>query len=158
MFKNTLFSIFLLSCFLTSFAFAQTYVTSMSSSYIVESNQGVVVGKRMVRFESEDSNAEGAGTAVGAVSGGLIGSTIGKGTGHIAGAVGGAVLGGIFGNTVGKSIKRKSDYYLYDYTIRLNSGTLINVWQSPDVNLPLGQQILFERSSDGRTFLLPNYY
>lgn len=155
MIKKIILSTLFGSCCFSTLTFSQGY--SSAQSYIIESNQGIIVDKKLVQFQNADSDAQGIGTAVGAVSGGLIGSTLGRGRGHVAGAIGGAVIGGLFGNSVGKSVKHQSDCYMFDYTIRTDQGALINVWQYPDINLRIGQKVLFERSNDGRSFLLPQY-
>lgn len=155
MFNKTIFAFFI-SLFASSSIFAQEYVVS-AYAQIVESNPGVIVERRWVKYQTYEGNNAGVGTALGIVSGGVVGSTLGKGKGHIAGAIGGAVLGGLLGNSIGRSSENRQDCYMFEYTIRLNNGSLLTILQSPNVNLAQGQRVLLERSNDNRWFVIPQY-
>lgn len=157
MFKKVGFSLFIASLIISSEVQAQSYVVSSPYSQIVESHPGVIVERKLVNFREHVGDASGAGTAVGAISGGLVGSTVGKGDGTVVGVLGGALLGGLIGNAVGSNIHHDHDNFFFQYTVRLSNGSLMSVWQNPDVNLAIGQRVLFESSNDGRYFLIPQY-
>lgn len=154
MFKKTLFSIIAATALLTSVTYADGYVVS-SYGQVIQSDPGVIVGRQWVQYRRGGGNAEGAGTAIGAVTGGVVGSTMGRGSGHIVGALGGAVLGGLLGNAVGRNVEHQHTYDAIQYTVRLANGNLLTIMESPDVNLPRGLNVLVERSSDGRCFIIP---
>lgn len=131
------------------------YVPQTYHSQIVESYPGVIVERRWVKYNEHVDNSSRTGTALGAVSGAAVGSAFGKGSGKIAGVLGGAVLGGMIGNSIGKDVHQHKGYYMFEYTIKLYDGRLMTVSQPPEVNYTVGQNVLFERSNDGRYFLLP---
>lgn len=146
----------LLSFLISSSAFSETYLVSYQPR-IVESYSGTIIQRRWVQYNNYTGNNEGVGTLVGAVTGGAVGSAFGKGSGHAVGIIGGALLGGLLGNSVGRNTPKYKTNYVFEYTIRMQDGALMTTLQSPDVNLPLGQDVLLERSSDYQWYLVPQY-
>lgn len=155
MFSKLILSI-LLSFLISSSAFSETYLVS-NQPRIVESYAGTIIQRQWVKYSNYAGDNEGVGTFMGAVTGGAVGSAFGKGSGHVAGIIGGALIGGLVGNSVGKRMPEYKTNYVFEYTIRMQDGRLMTILQSPDVNLPLGQHVLLERSSDYQWYLVPDY-
>jgi len=146
----------LLSLLISSSAFSETYYVA-NQPRIVESYSGTIIQRHWVQYNDYVGDNEGVGTLMGAVTGGAVGSAFGKGSGHIAGMLGGALIGGMVGNSVGRSVPEYETSYVFEYTIRMQDGSLMTILQSPDVNLPLGQNVLLERSSDYQWYLIPQF-
>lgn len=144
----------LCALFLCNLAFAQGYVANYNS-HIVESYYGVIVDKQWVQYDTYAGDNEGIGTVAGAITGAAVGSAFGGGNGRIATALGGSFLGGLLGNSIGRNTPSYHSHYMFEYTLRLNDGSLKTVLQNPNMNLALGQRVLLERSSDGRWFFVP---
>lgn len=151
-----LISSLLLSLLICSSVFSETYVIS-NHPRIIESHAGTIIQRRWVQYGTYTGNHEGAGTVLGAVTGGAVGSAFGKGSGNIVGILGGALIGGLVGNSVGKRTHEYEASYVFEYTIRMQDGQLMTILQSPDINLPIGQNVLLEKSSDHQWYLIPQY-
>ena len=79
------------------------------------------------------------GTLSGAVAGGAAGSMIGGNTAvNVIGAVGGAVVGGMVGSATEKAITKDT---AYNFIIRTNSGKVISVVQSNELNFRVGDHV-----------------
>lgn len=155
MFLKSIVSI-LLSFMISSSAFSTTYVVSHQPR-IVESYPGTIIQRRWVQYDTYRGNNEGAGTLIGAVTGGAVGSAFGKGSGRVASILGGALIGGLVGNSAGRNTAKYQSNYVFEYTIRMQDGNLTTILQSPDVNLPVGQNVVLERSSDYQWYLIPQF-
>lgn len=88
------------------------------------------------------------GTLGGAVAGAAAGSMIGGNTAtNIIGGVGGALLGGAIGGSLEKSATTAK---AYEFVIKKNSGHVVSVVQTNELNLRIGDEV-YMTIIDGRT-------
>lgn len=108
---------------------------------------GTVIAKRQVQVnESQRPGEGGAGAGIGAVAGGVAGSAIGNGTGQVAASIGGALLGGVLGAVAEENMTTQSGF---EYTVQLDNGAIKTIVQGVDIDMPVGQRVLFHESHKG---------
>jgi outer membrane lipoprotein SlyB len=109
--------------------------------------QGVVVNKRIVKVEG-NTTTQVVSALAGAAAGGVLGNQVGGGSGKTAATVGGAALGGVLGNAAGKKLSAQE---AYEYTVKLNDGSMRTVVQGADVDFAVGAHVLLQVSNQGRS-------
>lgn len=96
-----------------------------------------IISMRPVKIKTSSG---GAGTLIGAGAGAVAGSAIGGGTrANILGGIGGALVGGLAGHAIEEGIGTKQGM---EYVLRTNSGKLLTVTQTQDLQLGVGQKVL----------------
>ena len=94
-------------------------------------------------YRGTDSQPINVGTVLGGIAGGVIGHQIGSGTGNTVATIAGVVGGAFVGNEIEKSEVRGSRYRI---TVRLDSGTILVVEDSRDVDLRIGDRVRVENN------------
>jgi len=112
--------------------------------------QGTIVQKRIVKVEG-NSTSQVVGAITGGLLGGLFGNQFGGGTGKVVTTIAGGALGGVAGNEVGKKL---SSQEAYEYTVKLKDNSMRTVVQGADVDIPVGQHVLLQVSSGGRSRIM----
>ena len=92
---------------------------------------------------SVTQRALGVGTILGGIAGGVIGHQIGSGTGNTVATIAGAIGGAFVGNEIEKSEVHGSRYRI---TVRLDSGSVLVVEDSRDVDLRVGDRVRVENN------------
>ena len=92
-------------------------------------------------YRASDNQPVNAGTVLGGVAGGVIGHQIGGGSGKTAATVIGAIGGAVVGNEIEKKHVQGSRYRI---TVRLESGSLLVVEDTRDMNLRVGDRVRVE--------------
>lgn len=122
--------------------------TSANAGEVQRSDHGTIISLRRIELKPEGM---GAGTALGAVGGGLVGSMFGKGKGKLLGAAAGAVAGGVAGN----AIENRSQDGV-EYTIRLDTGSVVTLAQGPSPVMSVGQKVYVVNSNRGKSRVVPD--
>ncbi len=108
---------------------------------------GTVIAKRTVQVdESQRPGGSGAGAAVGGMAGATIGTGIGAGRGNVAGILGGALVGGIIGAVAEDHLGKQTGF---EYTVQLDRGELKTLVQGTDIDIAVGQRVLYHESNKG---------
>ena len=108
---------------------------------------GTIISKRTVQVNQADRMADNAtGAAVGMGVGTVAGLGIGGGRGNIAATIGGALIGGIAGAAIEDKLGQQTGF---EYTVQLDNGTLKTIVQGVDIDMPVGQRVLFHESMKG---------
>lgn len=108
---------------------------------------GTVISKRQVQVNEKKRWGDGGpGAAVGAGAGAVAGLGVGGGRGNIAATLGGAVIGGIAGAFIEDKLGTQAGF---EYTVQLDNGTLKTVVQGVDIDIPVGQRVLFHEANKG---------
>lgn len=94
-----------------------------------------------IREIKEKGEASGLGAIAGGVVGGLLGNQIGKGTGNTVATVLGAAGGAYAGHQIEKSQKTVSRY---EITVRMNDGTLRQVFENSPPAWRIGDRVRIE--------------
>jgi outer membrane lipoprotein SlyB len=110
---------------------------------------GTIISMRRVSIKP-DSGDLGAGALLGGTAGALAGSMFGRGGGKLLGAGVGAIAGGVAGNAIQN---RSQDGF--EYTIKLENGTIITISQGTTPALSVGQNVLVINSNKGRSRVVP---
>lgn len=113
--------------------------------------EGVIQSKRIVKVEG-NGTTQVISALAGAAAGGALGNQVGGGSGKTAMTVGGALAGAAAGNAVGKKLSAQE---AYEYTVKLNDGSLRTVVQGADVDLAVGQAVYLQVSKKGRSRITP---
>lgn len=127
--------------------------TGASVGEAMTSYPGVIVSKRQIEVQEGDKLSDNqAGILAGGVGGAVLGSQIGQGSGSVLAAVGGAALGATAGAFAERELSKQS---AFEYTIKLDNGTLKTVTQGMDVDLQTGQRVILHISNQGRSRVVP---
>lgn len=133
---------------ISSDTYSASHVGEASQTY-----QGVIVAKRQVNVEEGERLQDNtAGLVGGGVGGGLLGSLLGGGKGRVLGAVGGAAAGALAGAYAQKALSQQT---AWEYTVKLDNGSLRTVVQGQDTSLSIGQKVLLQVSHGGRSRVTP---
>lgn len=125
------------------------FYTSDSVGGVSTVYEGTIKSVRVVTVSKGDELEQNVtGGILGGVAGGFVGSTIGKGRGQDLATVGGALLGATAGALAEKELKTQQ---AYEYTVKLNDGSLVSVVQGLDASYSVGQRVLVHMSSNGRS-------
>jgi outer membrane lipoprotein SlyB len=92
-------------------------------------------------FRTADNQPVNVGTVLGGLAGGVIGHQIGSGRGNTAATVIGAIGGAAAGTELEKKRVQGSRYRI---TVRLDSGSVLIVEDTRDVNLRVGDRVRVE--------------
>ena len=92
-------------------------------------------------YRAPDNKPVNAGTVVGGIAGGVIGHQIGSGRGNTAATIAGAIGGAVVGNEIEKKQVQATRYRI---TVRLDSGSLLIVEDTRDLNLRVGDRVRIE--------------
>ena len=122
--------------------------TSANAGEVQRSDHGTVISLRKVELKPDGM---GMGTALGAVGGGLVGSMFGKGGGKLLGAAAGAAAGGVGGHAIEN---RAQDGV--EYTVRLDTGSVITLAQGPSPVMSVGQKVYVVNSNRGKSKVVPD--
>ncbi len=110
---------------------------------------GVIVSMRKVAVEGGDSLEDHkVGGLMGAVAGGVLGNAIGAGRGRTIATAAGALAGAAAGAYAEKQLKAQEGF---EYTVKLDNGSMKTVVQGTDVVLYPGQRVLLIDDSRGRS-------
>ena len=109
---------------------------------------GTILAKRAVTIEANSKAGGMAGVTAGAAAGSTVG---GSPAANVVGAVGGAVVGGLLGNAADKSFNR---HKAVEYIIRLDSGNVISITQTSELNFQVHQRFLIIYGA--MTRIIPN--
>ncbi len=93
-------------------------------------------------FRSDGSGPVGVGALLGGIAGGVIGHQFGSGSGNTAATIAGAVGGAVVGNEVEK--QNRVEGSRYRITVRTDSGSLMQLDNSNDLNLRVGDRVRIE--------------
>ncbi len=115
----------------------------------VQTEAGVIVAKRQVVVqEGEKLQDNTVGLLGGAVAGGVLGSLVGGGRGSTLAAVGGAAAGAAAGAYAQQELSKQN---AWEYTVKLDNGSMRTIVQGQDTNLNIGQKVLVQISHRGRS-------
>lgn len=107
---------------------------------------GVVTNMRRVQIQEGDKLTDNvAGGVVGGLIGGVGGHMIGGGRGNTAATVGGALLGAGAGALAQRALSEQEGL---EYTVKLDSGSMMTVVQGTDSPLAVGQRALVQVSKN----------
>lgn len=107
---------------------------------------GVVVNVRKVQIQEGDKLTDNvAGGVVGGLIGGVGGHMIGGGRGNTAATVGGALLGAGAGALAQRALSEQEGM---EYTVKLDTGSMMTVVQGTDSPLAVGQRALVQVSKN----------
>lgn len=101
---------------------------------------GVVEGIDV--FRSDGSGPVGVGALLGGIAGGVIGHQFGSGSGNTAATIAGAVGGAVVGNEVER--QNRVEGSRYRITVRTDGGSLVQLDNSNDLNLRVGDRVRIE--------------
>lgn len=119
----------------------------------VETHQGVIVARRQVMVqEGEKLQDNTLGLIGGGVAGGVLGSMVGGGRGRVLTTVGGAAAGALAGAYAQKELSKQN---AWEYTVKLDNGSMRTVVQGLDTSLSIGQRVLIQISHRGRSRITP---
>jgi len=90
-------------------------------------------------YRSDGSGPIGVGALLGGIAGGVIGHQFGSGSGNTAATIAGAVGGAVVGNEVQR--QNRVEGSRYRITVRTDSGSLVQVENSNDLNLRIGDRV-----------------
>ena len=111
-------------------------------------HDGTIVGVRTVYVPASES-AKLGGAVAGGLAGALVGNQFGKGSGNAlitgAGALGGAMIGG-------KAAQNSTAYNAEQWTVRLDSGSLIAITQN-NSSLRVGQHVRIIQDGQGKRII-----
>lgn len=93
-------------------------------------------------FRTDGSGPVGVGALLGGIAGGVIGHQIGSGSGNTAATIVGAVGGAVVGNEVER--QNRVEGSRYRITVRTDSGSLMQLDNSNDLNLRVGDRVRIE--------------
>src|SRR5512140_1143713 len=93
-------------------------------------------------FRSDGSGPVGVGALLGGIAGGVIGHQFGSGSGNTAATIAGAVGGAVVGNEVER--QNRIEASRYRITVRTDSGSLVQLDNSTDLNLRVGDRVRIE--------------
>lgn len=109
------------------------------SNYAIGAQGKVELGKIVQMTPTQTSGSSSIGTLAGAGAGAAAGSMIGGNTAiNIIGGIGGALLGGMVGSATEKGLTSTT---AYEFIIQKQNGTYINVVQSNELGLRVGDNI-----------------
>ena len=94
-------------------------------------------------YRSADNQLINVGTILGGIAGGVIGHQIAGGTGNTVATIAGALGGAFVGNEIEKTQVQGSRYR---NTVRLDSGSMLVVEDTRDVNLRVGDRVRVENN------------
>ena len=139
----------ILSAFLSgcSNEFSGNRYDSATAGEVSRTEHGTVLSLRKVEIKTDGI---GAGALLGGVSGGLIGSAFGGGNAKILTGTAGAIAGGVAGNAIQN---RAQDGI--EYTIKLDSGSVITLAQGTEPAISVGQKVYVVHSAKGRSRVVP---
>jgi outer membrane lipoprotein SlyB len=120
---------------------------SANAGEVARTDEGTIVSLRRVSIKPDGSTEA---TALGAVGGGLVGSMFGKGGGKLLTTTAGAVAGGVAGNAL---TSRETEGV--EYSVKLGTGAMVTIAQSPEPALSVGQRVFVVNSSKGRSRVVP---
>lgn len=103
---------------------------------------GVVEGIDI--FRSDGSGPIGVGALLGGIAGGVIGHQIGSGTGTTVATIAGAVGGAVVGSQI--ESKQRVEGSRYRITVRTDAGYLLQLDNSNDLNLRVGDRVRVENN------------
>jgi len=119
----------------------------------VETQQGVIVAKREVTVKEGDKLQDNLlGLVGGGVAGGFLGHMVGGGRGKTLATVGGAAAGAAAGAYAQQQLSKQN---AWEYTVKLDNGSMRTVVQGLDTNLGIGQRVLLQISQKGRSRVTP---
>jgi len=98
-------------------------------------------------FRTADNQPVNVGTVLGGLAGGVIGHQIGSGRSNTAATVIGAIGGAAVGTEIEKKRVQGSRYRI---TVRLDSGSVLIVEDTRDVNLHVGDRVRVENDRVSR--------
>lgn len=125
---------------------ASNNYSSASVGEAMTTYAGVVASVRKVQIqEGEKLTDNVAGGVVGGLIGGVGGHMIGKGKGNIAATAGGALLGAAAGAAAQRALSEQEGM---EYTVKLDSGSMMTVVQGVDSPLAVGQRVLVQVSKN----------
>lgn len=125
---------------------ASNNYSSASVGEAMTTYAGSIVSVRKVQIqEGEKLTDNVAGGVVGGLVGGVGGNMLGKGKGNIATTVGGALLGAAAGAAAQRALSEQEGF---EYTVKLDSGSMLTVVQGVDTALAVGQRVLVQVSKN----------
>lgn len=127
--------------------FSGNQYESRTVGEVSRTDSGTVISLRKVELKSDSSTL---GTTLGAVGGGAVGSLFGGGNAKFLTATAGAVAGGIAGNAIASRPEEG-----IEYTIRLDSGSVVTIAQGKDPMISVGQKVRLINSNKGRSRVVP---
>lgn len=125
---------------------ASNNYSSASVGEAMTTYAGTVTNVRKVQIqEGEKLTDNVAGGLVGGLVGGVGGNMLGKGNGNTATTVGGALLGAAAGAAAQRALSEQEGL---EYTVKLDSGSMMTVVQGTDSPLAVGQRALVQVSKN----------
>jgi outer membrane lipoprotein SlyB len=123
--------------------FSGNRYTAANVGEAARTDAGTIISLRKVEIKPDGSVA---GTALGAVGGGIVGSMFGGGHAKYATAAAGAVAGGVAGHAL---TSRPTEGV--EYTVKLETGSLVTIAQGPTPALSVGQKVYIVNSEKGKS-------
>lgn len=116
---------------------------------ISQTEEGVVVAKRVVNLNASEANKPGVGALAGGVGGLALGQAAGGGRGSIATAAIGGLAGAFAGHAIEQSATNQEGF---EYQIKLTkTNEIITVAQGGEPNLTVGQPVYVIKSNKSRS-------
>lgn len=140
--------------FLSAIALFTGCTRNISSNNYAASNvgeamttySGTIASMRKVLVQEGDKLSDNVGGgAVGGLVGGVGGHMIGGGRGNLAATAGGALLGAAAGAFAQRAL---SEQEAFEYTVKLDTGSMMTIVQGLDSNLVVGQKVYVQVSKN----------
>lgn len=121
---------------------------------ISQTEEGIVVAKRVVQLNASDPSKPGVGAGAGMATGAILGSAAG---GSPRGSLVAGAAGGLIGAFAGHAIEQQATHQEgFEYQIRMiKTGEVITVAQGAEPNLGVGQPVYVVKSNRSRSRVIP---